>query len=279
VAVGERTALALSLALTRWRHACDLQASGQQARSAEANAARTARAQVEEGRRRIAELEAELLSAAAADRAAAAAPRPKEKALARMLRDQQEELRDAYGFSARCKLRVTIEQRAALALSGSFSRWRQACELHGADLQLRRAREHRAEGLAAGSEASALRSRVAELEGRLTAAVSSAKASSAQAGALGRRVAELEQELTAASATTPRAKVEKMTRMLRDQQEELRDAYRFSAGCKLQTVIERHAAMKLSGTFAHWRRECELADAAATRQLQLGNLETECRRD
>ncbi len=388
VAVGERTALALSLALTRWRHACDLQDSGRRAQAAEAEAARTARAQVDERNRRIAELEAELRSAAAAGRAAVAAPRPKEKALARMLRDQQEELRDAYGFSARCKLRVTIEQRATLALSGSFSRWRHACELQEADLQLRRAGEHRAEALAAGSEASALRSRVAEVEGRLTAAVSSAKASSAQAGALGRRVAELEQELASASTTprakvekmtrmlrdqqeelrdayrfsarckllttierrvavalsgtfsrwhqacvrqhgsghatdaaqaagadyykrakaaaaastaeigtlrqrvaeleqelasastaTPRAKVEKMTRMLRDQQEELRDAYRFSAGCKLLTVVERHAAMKLSGTFSHWRRECELADAAATRQLQLGNLEAECRRE
>ena len=109
---------------------------------AQAVAAARAEARAEAGREASATTQ-QLLAAQEEREAALAGPRAKVEALSQMLRDQQDELRDAYRFSAACKLLVAVGRRTALSLSHSLLQWRQACIMSGADAQFAAASDER----------------------------------------------------------------------------------------------------------------------------------------
>ena len=54
----------------------------------------------------------------------------------------------------------------------------------------------------------------------------------------------------------PRAKLDTMAQMLREQQKELRESYTFSAACKLLVVVGRRSATSLALALGAWRVAC-----------------------
>lgn len=86
-------------------------------------------------------------------------------------------------------------------------------------------------------------------------------------GALTLRVAELEGLLMGAGdeavdgqargGMVPQSKAVALQQMLRAQQRELHDSYRFSAGTKLLVAVSRHTAVGLAAALGTWRRACD----------------------
>ena len=58
-------------------------------------------------------------------------------------------------------------------------------------------------------------------------------------------------------------KLDALSRMVREQQAELAEGYRFSARSKLASAVERRVGLRLAGSFAAWRTAVALVSAAA----------------
>lgn len=182
--------------------------------------------------------------------------------MARMLREQQDELRRGYLLSATCKLEATLDKRAFATLASAMSAWR---ELAGGCAQRKDVAEPSAvSGAMAREQQHELRDAYRRtVLCRLEAALGSGALSSLARALSGWRrlvVADVEQQRSAQKSAPPAresavapAKEAFMARMLREQQAELREAYRLSASCKLAIVLERRIAALLARAFCSWR--------------------------
>jgi len=237
---------------------------------------------------RVAELEQKLAATVEQARLAGAGEeRGKLSALSQMLREQQEELTEGYRFSATIKLVSTLDQRRRMDLSAALGSWRIVC------MSLAAALREAEEGISPPPTFSddaheAMAARVADvelmLEHRKTQAEEllvardafekaaaharrdaeertiAAQAASAEAAMQSLRVAELEQKLAAtveqarlAGAGEERGKLSALSQMLREQQEELTEGYRFSATIKLVSTLDQRRRMDLSAALGSWR--------------------------
>ena len=118
-----------------------------------------------------------------------------------------------------------------------------------------------AESVALSGESTALARRASELQGQLADAEHRAAQANERACEL---QAELERRAETWSLAAP-GKVGLMRQMLHEQQEELAEARRFSAACKLVTAVGRRDTLSLSTALGAWRRACLLAREADLR--------------
>ena len=99
------------------------------------------------------------------------------------------------------------------------------------------------------------------------AAAQAAREASVNAARVGaeERVASLEAHFVAEKQSSSAMSAEKvaqehrlgaMSRMVREQQTELTEGYRFAAACKLSTLLERRVVISLSSGFGVWRLVC-----------------------
>ena len=219
------------------------------------------------------------LEVAAQEGSAATSLRVRVESMSRMLEQQQQELADGYRREAALRLETAMGGRAVLVLAHALERWRWACALLSAEQQT-------ADGDVA--ETAALSQKVEALESKLVAgsrALATAKEEAAVAqqearAAHGRETAatikmtEIKSRLEVASqeglaATSLRVRVESMSRMLNEQQQELADGYRLAATIKLGGVAGGCAGLALEHAWAEWRWACaqqraEAAEAAVT---------------
>ena len=65
-----------------------------------------------------------------------------------------------------------------------------------------------------------------------------------------------ELQSTGLAGSAPRAKVESLARMLREQQEELSEGYRFSATSKLVAALDNRRRVSLAVAVGSWRCVC-----------------------
>ena len=107
--------------------------------------------------------------------------------------------------------------------------------------------------------------RADQLAGQVAELSAGEAASSSQSLALTRRVGELESQLQSSDqrepqpAGVPREKLDAMAAMLREQQEELHESYRFAAASKLLVVLARRDVLCVASSLSSWRRSCSLA--------------------
>ena len=219
------------------------------------------------------------LEVASQEGSTATSLRVRVESMSRMLEEQQQELADGYRREATLRLETAMGGRAVLVLAHALERWRWACALLSAEQQS-------ADGDMA--ESAALSQKVEALESKLVAgwrALATAKDAVAVAqqetrAAHGRETAatikmtEIKSRLEVASqegsaATSLRVRVESMSRMLEEQQQELADGYCLAATIKLGGVAGGCAGLALEHAWAEWRWACaqqraEAAEAAVT---------------
>ena len=73
------------------------------------------------------------------------------------------------------------------------------------------------------------------------------------------------------AVATLQPKLDTMTRMLREQQAELKDGYRFAAACKVATALESRVSITLASGFGSWRRAAAVAGAEVERQAAVAS--------
>lgn len=165
------------------------------------------------------------------------------EAAQRMVHEQQEELKESYGLAAGYRLAATLSRRSALALAHAFGAWRAISWSSAPDDRITKAFSGALEtGLRAratpGSEALRLATaQVEDLQDQLQRAERGAQLSLARVGEF-------------------QSRTEVLQRMLHDQQHELHEAYRFSAGCKLLAAVSSRHALLVARAVAAWRAAC-----------------------
>ena len=203
--------------------------------------------------------------------------------MSRMLEEQQEELTDGYRVVATVKLETAMGGHAGSALTNALERWRWACALLSAEQQS--ASGEVAERVALSQQVEALELKlVAGWRTLATAKETVAAARQEAVVAHGRETAatlkmvDMESQLVAASqegaaATSLWVRVESMSRMLEEQQQELADGYRLAATMKLGGVAGGRAGSALVHALERWRWAC--AQELQREQLQTEQLQRE----
>jgi hypothetical protein len=164
------------------------------------------------------------------------------EAAQRMLHEQQEELAESYGLAAGYRLDGIFSRRRAVALAHAFGAWRATPWTLGV--------EDRLVAASSGVLESGLRGEVPGYEVFQDAM--------AQVEVLQEQLQRTERgaQLSPAGADSSHAKMHVLQRMLHDQQEELHEAYRLSAGCKLLATLSTRKAMAMAHAVAAWRAAC-----------------------
>ena len=203
--------------------------------------------------------------------------------MSRMLEEQQEKLTDGYRVVATVKLETAMSGHAGSALMHVLERWRWACALLSAEQQS--ASGEVAERVALSQQVEALELKlVAGWRTLATAKETVAAARQEAVVAHGRETAatlkmvDMESQLVAASqegaaATSLWVRVESMSRMLEEQQQELADGYRLAATMKLGGVAGGRAGSALVHALERWRWAC--AQELQREQLQTEQLQRE----
>ena len=218
------------------------------------------------------------------------AGRAKVEALSRMLQEQQAELTDGYRLSAYGKLAAAMDKRVVLSLATTLAQWRGKTDLisMGEEHTAALADLRSSSTVATGASVAALQIETTRLSSELSAATQAAMAQArghraqleateaalavAKAEAHAAKVAadtglahmrsRLETVQTAVGATAAealtngeagRAKVEALSRMLREQQAELTDGYRLFASIKVASAVEKRLVVSLATAWARWR--------------------------
>ena len=218
------------------------------------------------------------------------AGRAKVEILSRMLQEQQAELTDGYRLSAYGKLAAAMDKRVVLSLATTLAQWRGKTDLisMGEEHTAALADLRSSSTVATGASVAALQIETTRLSSELSAATQAAMAQArghraqleateaalavAKAEAHAAKVAadtglahmrsRLETVQTAVGATAAealtngeagRAKVEALSRMLREQQAELTDGYRLFASIKVASAVEKRLVVSLATAWARWR--------------------------
>ena len=240
--------------------------------------ARVARGEEKDASFKLSEMAAEL-AAASEEGSAATSMRTKVMSMTQMLEEQQQELADNYRLAATMKLGAALGGRAGSALAHAVETWRRACALlstgqqsasgeigeHAALSQQTQALEAK---LAAGREALAL------AEAAATEAKADAEAARQEVGwargqekATSLKMTQMAAQLATASqdgsaATSLRTRVESLSRMLEEQQQELADGYHMAATMKLGAALGGRAGSALAHAVETWRRAGALLSVA-----------------
>jgi len=269
-------------------------ASAKETIAAARQEARVARGEEKDASFKLSEMEAQLATALQ-EGAAATSLRKRVESMSRMLEEQQQELADHHRLAATMKLSAAVGGRAGSSLAHAVERWRRACALLSVGQQQSAALSGKA------SEHAMLSQQVAALEAELAAereALASAEAVAAQARAevgvaraeadaarhevssahaeddeASLKMTQMAAQLAAASeegsvATALRTRVESMSRMLEEQQQELADGYLMAATMKLGAALGGHAGSSLAHAMETWRRASALLSAAAQQPEQ-----------
>ena len=207
-----------------------------------------------------------------------------------MLQEQQAELTDGYRLSAYGKLAAAMDKRVVLSLATTLAQWRGKTDLisMGEEHTAALADLRSSSTVATGASVAALQIETTRLSSELSAATQAAMAQArghraqleateaalavAKAEAHAAKVAadtglahmrsRLETVQTAVGATAAealtngeagRAKVEALSRMLREQQAELTDGYRLFASIKVASAVEKRLVVSLATAWARWR--------------------------
>mgnify|MGYP003684435449 CR=1 FL=1 len=155
--------------------------------------------------------------------------------LRQMVHEQQGELHEGYQLAATCKLFGALSRRRTLALAGAICTWRVASVCLMRMTQVLNSTDtlpdsDAATPPAATIEAAGLREQLRLAEDRALAAV--------------------------AMASRPQQKFKLLQEMLHHQQDELRDGYRLSAGCKVWATLACRNTLTLAGAVSRWRAAC-----------------------
>ena len=185
---------------------------------------------------------------------------PKLDAMERMLKEQQGEVSEGYRFAAACKLSSVIERKAATSIALVFGLWRRACVLvEASDAQQSMVATALQAAEAEATAARAAETALSETKAALLAARKQTEASVAAAKA------EAEKRVAGASVHQPR--LEMLERMVKEQQNELTEGYRFSASCKLGAALNRRSSLALLSGFDVWRRMVVVVTAEETQSM------------
>ena len=212
------------------------------------------------------------LSLAAAHPAAAppvakdAASGAKVQALSQMLQEQQQELADSYVFAAGSKLQAVMVGAKVATQARALATWRGACRTLAGGAQP-----------ASGGAEAAVKERdralqqARELEASLAEAraeherllVTSRNAEQSHALKVQQLKNELESAASFAEEETPEgndgassAKVQALSQMLQEQQQEVAEGYLFAAGSKLRAVMVGATVTAQARALATWRGAC-----------------------
>jgi len=223
------------------------------------------------------------LAAAVQEGSAVTSLRVKVESMSRMLEEQQQELDDSYRRAAAVKLKTAMGGRAGLVLAHALERWRWACALLPAEQQS--ANGEVAERAALGQQVEALELKLvagwralATAKEAIAVAQQEAKVAHGRETAATTKMTEIESRLAAAvqegsAVTSLRVRVESMSRMLEEQQQELDDSYRRAAAVKLGGMAGCCAGSALAHALERWRWAC--AQELQREQLQRGQLQRE----
>ena len=213
--------------------------------------------------------------AAAPPAASGAVDGAKVQALSQMLQEQQQELASSYMFAAGSKLQAVMVGARVTTQARALATWRGACNTRaqpasgGADAAAAIKERDRAVQQARELEASLAEAR-AERE-KLVAASRNAEQSHALKVQQLRNELEssasfAEEEEPEANGAASSAKMQALSQMLQEQQQELADSYVFAAGSKLQAVMVGAKVATQARALATWRGVCMLPAAPASSQ-------------
>eukprot|EP00964_Phaeocystis_antarctica_P141228 scaffold106211_cov63-Phaeocystis_antarctica.AAC.1 len=237
-ALGGRAGSALVHAVETWRRSCALLSTGQQ------------------------------LTAPSND----GALKVRVESMARMLEEQQQELADGYRLAATMKLSAAVGGRAGSALAHAVETWRCACALLSMGQQSASGEVEERAALSQQTQAlevklAAGRKALASAEAAATEAKADAEAARQEVGvargdekAASLKMTQMAAQLATASqdggsaATSLRTRVESMSRMLEEQQQELADGYHMAATMKLGAALGGRAGSALAHAVETWRR-------------------------
>ena len=206
--------------------------------------------------------------AAAPPAASGAVDGAKVQALSQMLQEQQQELASSYMFAAGSKLQAVMVGARVTTQARALATWRGACNTlvgsaqpasGGADAAAAIKERDRAVQQARELEASLAEAR-AERE-KLVAASRNAEQSHALKVQQLRNELEssasfAEEEEPEANGAASSAKMQALSQMLQEQQQELAEGYVFAAGSKLRAVLVGATVATQARALATWRGAC-----------------------
>jgi hypothetical protein len=205
-----------------------------------------------------------------------------------MLEEQQQELADGYHMAATMKLGAALGGRAGSALAHAVERWRRACALLSVGQQSAALSGEVAERAALSQQVAALEAELAAERGALASAEAAAARARAEVGVARAEADAARQEVSSAhdeddaaslkmtqmaaqlatasqdgsAATSLRTRVESLSRMLEEQQQELADGYHMAATMKLGAALGGRAGSALAHAVETWRRAGALLSVA-----------------
>jgi hypothetical protein len=249
--------------------------------------ARVARGEEKDASFKLSEMAAEL-AAASEEGSAATSMRTKVVSMTQMLEEQQQELADNYRLAATMKLGAALGGRAGSALAHAVERWRRACALLSVGQQSAALSGEVAERAALSQQVAALEAELAAERGALASAEAAAARARAEVGVARAEADAARQEVSSAhdeddaaslkmtqmaaqlatasqdgsAATSLRTRVESLSRMLEEQQQELADGYHMAATMKLGAALGGRAGSALAHAVETWRRAGALLSVA-----------------